>query len=229
MGGRGSFSYTHGGIKRGTDYASPPYISQKEETRADIRKLFIDEIGFTNVYGTQDIPTAQLAALGIEIKNLNRKFHVIGDGEIYFATTNRKVKGSTILFNDGSITIMVNPKAHISVGNYKRLLRAEQARGIKTQTNNLITKDFSYTVRHEYGHALQLKLEKKYGTAEKMRNEIQNIAKKTYHAKSKSPSGYGSQDQYEFFAESFASLTGGKPNAHGKAIGNWLKKRNVGV
>ena len=40
------------------------------------------------------------------------------------------------------------------------------------------------------------------------------------------PSGYGSTNEYEYFAESFASMTGGRPNAHGKALRDWIKKNS---
>ena len=39
------------------------------------------------------------------------------------------------------------------------------------------------------------------------------------------PSSYGSTDSCEFFAESFANMTGGKPNAYGKAMRDWFGKR----
>ena len=38
-------------------------------------------------------------------------------------------------------------------------------------------------------------------------------------------SHYGSTDSREFFAESFASMTGGRPNAYGKAMRDWFGKR----
>ena len=36
--------------------------------------MFIDELGFKELYGTDNIPTAQLGALGIQLKKLEHKY-----------------------------------------------------------------------------------------------------------------------------------------------------------
>lgn len=56
-----------------------------------------------------------------------------------------------------------------------------------------------------------------------MRSEITSIARKKYVAKSDSPSRYGAKNDREFYAESFASMTGGNPNAYGKAMADWYR------
>lgn len=70
MGGRGSFSFTHGGVAASSGGAGSLYIPSTVETRSDIRKMFIDELGFRELYGTNALSTAQLGALGIQLKKL---------------------------------------------------------------------------------------------------------------------------------------------------------------
>lgn len=226
MGGRGSFSSSHGGVKRSIHRGGSFYISEKPETRADIRKLFIDELGFSEIYGTQSIPTAQLAALGIQLKKSEKEYHTLRGNDVFLSTTkNPSTKGAAVLFGDGSMALLINPTAHSSVSSYKNTLRREQAEGFKTKTDKKITNDFSYTARHEYGHLTQFSLMKQTGkTADQMRSDIQSIAKTKYNSKKNSPSKYGASDNYEFFAESFASMTGGNPNAQGKALRDYLSK-----
>lgn len=48
-----------------------------------------------------------------------------------------------------------------------------------------------------------------------------------YGATSKSLSEYGKSNHYEAFAESFANLNSGSPNAFGKAMGDYLKKNKL--
>ena len=38
---------------------------------------------------------------------------------------------------------------------------------------------------------------------------------------------HGETNSNEFFAESFASLHSGRPNAYGKAMGDWLKTHKL--
>lgn len=231
MGGRGSFSKTHGGIASSSGNMTG-YITDKEETRSDIRKLFVDELGFTNIYGTENMPKAQLGALAIELKKYEREFGVINDGTTYLVTVNDpSIKGAAALMKDGSKMLAINPTYHSSVSGFNSILKSEQQSGYKTKTNNKVNKQFTYTVRHEYGHLLQYNLRQIVGGTtnqadNKMRKEITSIAKQKYGAKAKNPSGYGSSNAREFFAESFASMTGGNPNAYGKALKDWLNKRS---
>lgn len=231
MGGRGSFSTVHGGVASSSNGAGSLYVSEEPETREDIRKLFIDELGFSELYGTNKIPTAQLAALAIELKKYERKYNVINDGKTYLSITNEEgVMGAAMQMRDGSKMMFINPDYHTSVKNSNSILKAEQKSGYVTKTNNEVNKQFTYTGRHEYGHLLQYTMRKQIGGSadqadNKMRQEIRNIATTKYGAKEKNPSAYGSTNRREFFAESFASMTGGNPNAYGKAMNDWLKKR----
>ena len=200
-------------------------MSKQKETRPDIRRLFIDELGFKELYGTGSVPTAQLGALGIQLKKSERLYKTLAKNKVYLSVTNRAgVKGAAAQMRDGSMVLFVNPSAHASVSGYRASLRGEQASGFKTQTDRRVTNDFSYTARHEYGHLTQFSISNKTGkSAGQIKNEVQSIAKRKYGAKSANPSGYGSANSHEFFAESFASMTGGRPNAYGKALGDWLK------
>ena len=127
--------------------------------------------------------------------------------------------------------MFVNPGAHENVGAYKKTLSDSQKSGFKTKTDGKATSQYSYTVRHEYGHLTQYNLRNgATGNAAnasdaRMRSEIRSIAKSKYGARSDSPSSYGATNRREFFAESFASMTGGNPNAYGKAMRDWFKNR----
>lgn len=232
MGGRGSFSATHGGVAHSSGGAGSLYISSAVESRQDIRKMFIDELGFSELYGTNELPTAQLGALGIQLKKLERQYGTINNGKTYLAVTHEAgVRGAAMQMKDGSKVMFVNPSVHENVGTFKKTLASEQKTGFVTKSDGKATSQYSYTVRHEYGHLTQYNL--RNGSTRKeaakadaaMRNEIRSIAKTTYGAKSDNPSRYGATNRREFFAESFASMTGGKPNAYGKAMRDWFKKR----
>lgn len=226
MGGRGSFSRSHGGVRSSSDGGGSLYISQDVENRADIRRMFIDELGFKELYGTGSIPTAQLGALGIELKKLERQYGVISGGKTYLAVTNKKgVLGAAAQYGDGSTVLFINPSAHSSVSDYRKTLQSSQASGFKTATDGRVTSDFSYTARHEYGHLLQYRTTSETGkSAAQIRNEVQSTAKGKYNASGSNPSRYGATNEREYFAESFASMTGGNPNAHGNALSDWLKR-----
>lgn len=203
------------------------YIAKQVETRPDIRQLFINELGFKELYGTNDIPTAQLASLAIELKKQERAIHTLRDNEVSLSATSKAgVKGAAADLGNGKMVLFVNPSMHSSVSKYRANLRGEQASQFKTKTNGTPTKDFTYTARHEYGHLTQYSYTNKTGkSASQIRSEVQSIAAKKYGAtKSNQPSRYGATNQYEYFAESFASATGGRPNAHGKAMNDWIKK-----
>lgn len=203
------------------------YVSGKPETRSDIRKLFIGELGFKELYGTNEIPTAQLASLAIELKKHESKVHTLANNNVALAVTHKKgVKGAAANLGGGNMVMFVNPTYHTSVSGARATLRAEQDSKFKTKTNGKVTKDFTYTARHEFGHLTQFSYTEKTGkSASQIRSEVQSIAKKKYGAaKSTQPSRYGATNEYEYFAESYASMTGGKPNAHGKALRDWMKR-----
>lgn len=232
MGGRGSFSKTHGGVSVSSGGAGSLYISSSVETRSDIRKMFIDELGFQELYGTNALSTAQLGALGIQLKKLERQYGTISKGKTYLSVVNKPgVLGAAMQMKDGSKVMFINPGEHENVGAYKKTLSDSQKSGFKTKTDGKVTSQYSYTARHEYGHLTQYNLRNgATGNAAnasdaRMRTEIRGIAKSKYGARSDSPSGYGATNRREFFAESFASMTGGNPNAYGKAMRDWFGKR----
>lgn len=228
MGGRGQFSATHGGVSGSIGGGGGEYVPKTTESREDIRELFINQLGFKELYGTDKIGTAQMSAIAQEFQKLEREHHVLRDKEVYLTTTNKaRVLGSFQKMNDGSYLIRLNTKAHNDVGGKVSSQKKQEKSGFKTKTDGKITSDYSYTVRHEYGHARQYAITEKTGkSASQIRNEVQDIAKKSYNTK-KSPSGYGKKNEYEYFAESFASMTGGAPNGNGKALKKWLKDNNL--
>lgn len=205
------------------------YVSKVPETRPDIRTLFIDELGFKELYGTSEIPTAQLASVAIELKKQEKLVHTLAKNDVVLSVTHKSgVKGSAADLGAGAMVIFLNPSYHTNVGHSLSVLQSEQETKYKTETNGKITKDFTYTARHEYGHLTQFSYMNSTGkSASQIRNEVQSIAKSKYNAgESAHPSGYGSTNEYEYFAESFASMTGGRPNAHGKALRDWIKKNS---
>ena len=226
LGGRGSFSASHGGVKVSVHGAGSLYISEKKETRSDIRQMFINELGFKELYGTNSIPTAQLGAIGNALKQNERNQNILKNNNVFLSITNDPgTKGAAMQMRDGSMVMFLNPSLHSNVGGYRKTLRNEQKIGFKTKTDNKITNDFAYTARHEYGHLVQYDATRRTGkNAGQIRNEVQSIAKNKYNANKSNPSGYGSSNVREYFAESYASMTSGKPNAQGKAMADWLKK-----
>lgn len=205
------------------------YVSKIPETRSDIRKLFIEELGFKELYGTNEIPTAQLASVAIELKKQEKLFHTLAKNDVISSVTHKSgVKGSAADLGAGAMVMFLNPSYHTNVGYSRSVLRSEQEAKNKTETNKKVTKDFTYTARHEYGYLTQFSYTNSTGkSAPQIRDEVQSIAKSKYNAGgSADPSGYGALNAVEYFAESFASMTGGRPNAHGKALRDWIRKNS---
>lgn len=227
MGGRGSMYKTvgGGGGKGGGDKGVWLEIPKTKEKRADIRKLFIDELGFQEMYGTNKIPTAQLAALAIELKKHEKTYNVIKNEKVSFFGFNKEgTRGVAIKTSDG-LYLGVNAKIHSSVTNQRKSIKEEQRTGFKVKTDGRVTKDFTQTARHEYGHLLQYQITSKTKKSDtQIRKEVNKIAKTKYNSNTLDPSGYGAKNHAEFFAESFSSMTGGNPNAQGKALKDWIKK-----
>ena len=203
------------------------YVSKRPETRSDIRTLFIKELGFKELYGTSEIPTAQLASVAIELKKQEKLVHTLAKNDVVLSITHKDgVKGAASDLGAGAMAMFLNPSYHTNVGYSRSALRSEQKTKYKTETDGKVTKDFTYTARHEYGHLTQFSYMNSTGkSASQIQNEVQSIAKSKYNAGGSAyPSRYGSTSEYEYFAESFASMTGGRPNAHGKALRDWIKK-----
>lgn len=228
MGSRGQFSQTHKGVVNSGGGGSPGYIPKTPEKREDIRELFINQLGFKELYGTNKIGKAQMSAIAQELQKIEHEHHVLRDNKVYLATTSKKgAYGYAMQMGDGSYLIAINTNAHNNVGQKVKEQKQMAKSGFKTKTDGKINNDYSYTARHEYGHVKQYAITKKTGkSAAKIRSEVQNIAKKSYNS-NQAPSSYGKKNEYEYFAESFSSMTGGKPNAQGKALKKWLKQNNL--
>lgn len=205
-------------------------IAKDIEKRADIRRMFIDELGFKEVFGTNNMSPAQLGAIAIELKKHEAKTHTLRDNNVIFSTMhNATAYGAASDMGGGKMALFINPKYHANVGEHRAMLRAEQKAGFKAKTNGTPTKDYTYTARHEYGHLTQFSITNKTGKdAAQIRSEVRAIAAKRYGAtKSLDPSRYGGYNKYEYFSESYASMTGGRPNAHGKALKAWMKENGL--
>jgi hypothetical protein len=234
MGGRGAFSMSgrvaSGGVVGAHNLGGMP------DKREDIRKSFIDELGFKEVAGTNSIPTATLNSYAIALKQLEREYGAIA--------ASKNPKFLTFNSSDGTLAFVARSKADPSdqimaintsvLGKTKTNLatqRIGEKTGHSTKTDGKITSRNAYTVTHEYGHMIHNALASKHkmsveNFSEKAKKEIVGIAQKKYGAKG-SVSKYGNTNDREFFAESFASFRSGNPNAYGKAMGDWLKKNRI--
>lgn len=206
------------------------------DKREDIQKSFVDELGFEEVLGTNGIPTATLNSYAIALKQLEREYGAIAASEHpRFMTGNSE---------DGVIAAVYsrldNPREQFMainsnvLGSTPRNLetqrRAEQS-GHHTATDGKITSRNAYSVTHEYGHMVHNVLAAQSGQASRdytsrAQSEITAIAVSRYGAKG-SVSHYGTKNSNEFFAEAFASLHSGSPNAFGLAMGDWLKSHRI--
>lgn len=243
MGGRGSWSSTYDGKMRvinvgdASSSAALGNVDSRPDNRKDIQKMFVDELGVTSIGGTQSMSQATIGAVGIRLKELEKKYGVIADSPSFEIVTADGLgfKGAMgVDPNTGAQTLYLSPSALGNVTSYNKGLAMEQRHGEKMPTNGTVKSQYSYTVTHEYGHALQNVMYAKAtrggykGTsgqyAEKAGKEIISIATKKYNGTQKSLSSYGATNYAEFFAEAFASANLGKPTAVGKAMNDWLKK-----
>ncbi|MDL2235445.1 minor capsid protein [Christensenellaceae bacterium OttesenSCG-928-L17] len=92
-------------------------------------------------------------------------------------------------------------------------------------------KDYgNYVINHEFGHVMQnfiLNGKNTTASSNRVENAIIEIAKSKFGLKEvdipKVVSDYGKKNSREFFAEAFANLHSGKPNAIGRAMKEYLK------
>lgn len=174
MGGRGSWSRTHGGVRESGGADGQLYVSKERDMRKDIRQLFVNELGFKDVVGTGDIPVAQLGALGIQLKKLEKQHGVLANGNVILAATGKNgVKGAAAVAADGSMVLFVNPSAHSSVKGYRETLKGEQKADSRpqptgrSQTISHIRRDMdtvtSFNSRlHETAESLQIRYAMRY-------------------------------------------------------------------
>lgn len=132
---------------------------------------------------------------------------------------------------------MLNRGSMANAAVHARSQRKEEADGFKMPTDGKLTSLANYTVKHEYGHLLQNALYQRAkangysGTegqfAAYVYKKIESTARKKYGATSSSLSRYGKTNSMEAFAESFANLNSGSPNAFGKALGEYLSNNRL--
>lgn len=241
MGGRGTYSASKvlaGGVSS-TNMKGIMLVGDPENRR-DIINMF-DEIGISSLVGTDVFNTAVMGAFGIQLHNLEKKYGAISD------STSVSIQGVEGGDFKGAVayipadptfqTLALNATYLGNIGKLNSDLKYEQKIGFKTQTDGTILNQARYTVTHEYGHMLENVLYQKAkqsgytGTQNqfnaKVKQEIHSGAVKygVSAISDGSPSGYGSTNAAEFFAESFASANLGKPNAYGKSMQDWLKKQ----
>lgn len=230
MGGRGSWSSSVGGrisIMGSSSGVKGLKLDPTPETREDLRELLINRVGFQDVTGMQDFPTALVGNYANHLAKLERKYGVIGSTDTVLAGADGAgFYGAAGELADGRMALVLNKglgKNRLSW--YLNKQRAEQAEGYKSATDDRITSIANYTLTHEYGHLLHAMLAKKTGKTERqISNEIKGIAETRYGGSDKNVSRYGRTNEQEFFAEAFASSQLGAPNPAGKAMLDWLKR-----
>lgn len=122
-------------------------------------------------------------------------------------------------------TITLNTKYHF---NKQKIMKTVK-KGIKSG-HFMPSKTLSnYVINHEFGHYVENCLMAKTGKSyDAIANGIIKIANERYGMAmsdlSKTISGYGKRNNAEFFAECFANAKGGRPNALGKAMNDYLKE-----
>lgn len=232
MGGRGALSVS--GWNSSNGHMSN--VGGAPDKREDIQKSFVDELGFKEVTGTNNIPTATLNSYAIALKGLEKEYGAIAASDNPIFTTGNSDTGVLAAVysnpnNSAQQYMVINSGELGSTSKNLATYRAESKTGYFTKSDGRITNDNAYTVTHEYGHMLHNALAAKVGQSritytENAQSEIEAIAKSKYNAKG-NVSGYGTSNPREFFAESFASLNSGNPNAYGKALGDWLKTHKL--
>lgn len=231
MGGRGAYSMS------GRSVTSPGMhnVGGASDRRGDVQELF-GRAGFVDVTGTNGIDVAVLGAYAITLADLERQYGAIGASDApVFTTGNGAAKAAVFYYDDRPADQFMAINSDL-MGTIKVNVagqRDSERDKWHAPTDGRITKLAGYTVTHEYGHMLSNALAAKNGmTASSFSDvaakEIRAIAKTRYGARPRSQvSKYGAKDNAEFFAESFASLHSGKPNAFGMAMGDWLRDNTL--
>lgn len=246
MGGRGSVSASYNNktvqINIGDAGGGGNFkiIDATPDSRTDIQKMFVDELGADLIGGTQSMNTAALGAVGIQLKNLEKQYGAISasPGFEVVAVGDPGVKGAVgVDIISGSQTLFINPGYMGNITKYNKGLASEQKSGFKMPTDGSVKNQARYTITHEYGHMLQNAMYQKakangyQGTsgeyARSVASEISKNAVSRYGGTQKSLSSYGAKNSAEFFAEAFANANLGNPNSIGKAMNDYLKKNRL--
>lgn len=225
MGGRGSWSMSHGNkihIMGNFSGVRGLKIDETPERRSDLVTL-AKRAGFVEIVGTQDFDTAVAGAYLNHLGGLERKYGAIGSTPTIFAAAGGSgFYGAAGDTTDGRMALILH-KQMGKLPNFTDKQRNEQAKGYTSATDGKITSVANYTVTHEYGHLLHASLAKRTGKSElQLSKEVQSIAEKKYGGSNKNVSGYARTNYQEFFAEAFASSQLGAPNPSGKAMLDFL-------
>lgn len=232
MGGRGAYSMS-GKRKTGSMYN----IGGAPDRRSDVHEMF-RRAGFSEVTGTNGIDAAVLNAYAIALAELERRYGAIGASDSPAFTTGNSKSGVVAAVvsdvrNPANQLMAINPDYLGRISTNLRTQRQSEASGQNAPTDGRITSQARYSVTHEYGHMLHNAIAARSGSnvdalTRRAEREIKSIAVSKYGAKrGGTVSGYGGSSSAEFFAESFASLNSGSPNAYGKAMSDWLKTNGI--
>lgn len=236
MGGRGSTSQS-GKIKVGNDFGGGlgdiGFIDETPDQRKDINTMFVGELGFKAVQGTNGLDTAVIGSMGVQLNNLERRYGAIGvepNNMVLQGVANTDFNAAV---SRGNKTLYIDVGNMDSISNIVKGKRNAEKSGWSMPTDGSVKSHARYTITHEYGHILQNSMYSKAvksgykGTqdefARNASNEIIKIAQTKYGGSQKDLSTYGAKNTAEFFAESFANANLGNPNALGKAMNDYLK------
>lgn len=235
---KSSSGKSSGGIIIGNEDSGVSFGGVGEETpdsRSDIQRMFVDELGFKDIVNTDDFDTAVLGAQGVRLNELERKYGAIkGSGSARVAAVpDASFIAAVGRDGAGNQTLIFNISAMGSVSKMNSSQRESEKSNWNMPTSGNAKSLAQYAVTHEYGHMLQNTMYQKAlkggYTASQARfartqaNHILKIATTKYGAKQSDVSRYGTKNTAEFFAEAFAGAHSGKPNAVGKAMREWLK------
>lgn len=242
MGGRGMVSmsggeYIHIGAIGGKTRSEIKNVGGSVDGRKDILDAF-REVGFGQVEGLENVPTAVLGAYAIALGKLEEKYHSVStikgiDGrELPVKGMDSATAMAAVTYDRTGVptALLVNRASMSSISNMNDFIRKDIARGWIMPTDGTVKSLARYIVTHEYGHIMESALWKTSTTNQKegvdarsRATKILKLAQKKYGATKKDVSSYGLTDSYEFFAEAFANANSGKPNAVGMAMTDYLR------
>ena len=246
MGGRGSVSVSGGKVGKGELNGGKNDIKNiggDSDARSDIQKMFVDELGFSDVKGLKGIDTAILGAQGIALNNLERKYGAlaavgVGSMEVLgmdSASAIAAVRSNALTGQPNAL--MLNRRNFSEISSMTAYQReAEKARWSMPTDSSTISLA-RYTATHEYGHIVESALYMRDRAAQggnlhegvhaaQVKRDILSIAK-GYGGSATDVSRYGNYDSYEFFAEAFANANSGRPNAIGRAMNDYLRQHKL--
>lgn len=246
MGGRGTISLSgadgyeidiweiYGGGAGGGQYNSDP------ESRADVLTMFANA-GVEFVGGTQDLDSAVLGSVAIQLANLEKQYGAIGASDFVHVGTITDPNGfiAAVATTDANTSqlLVLNTSYFDSVSTITATQRKGESSGFFSQTDGSILSSVRYAVTHEYGHMLENSLynnakangysgtSRQYAT--KVKDQVLSIATSRYGARQSDVSSYGTNNSMEFFAEAFTNANLGSSNAIGNALTDWLNDNGL--